>query len=242
MIVLKHLASIGLVAASSLGFTAVDMASGVAIGEAFHIKTGELLYTETHRKPSEYTHLVTYREATGNIFAEKTIHYVHSLLAPDFDQMNQRNGEVIKVKAVDKDNLSVTYKASYGQKEKTKPIEVTNRLIVDAGFDHYVRAHWDKLIKGETMKVAFLAPTRQITVPFRIVKTDCKDSDSSVSAICLLLSPNSWFFRLVVDPIYLVYDNESKNLQRYLGRGNISEKNGDYLTVDIHYRYETPLS
>ena len=52
------------------------------------------------------------------------------------------------------------------------------------------------------------------------------------------MSPDAWWLKLVVDPIYLAYDLNTQNLKRYLGRGNISETNGDYLSVDIHYQYQ----
>ncbi len=218
-------------------YAANELTSERAIGEAYDIKTGDLLYTETHQKPSKYVHLVTYREVTGDVFAEKSLNYANSFLMPSFEQKNQRNGEVISVVVSDKGDLNVTYKAAENRQPKTKNIEVKDRLILDAGFDHFVRLNWQSLTSGNTMKVDFLEPTRQMTVTFRIKKTDCKENE--VEAVCLLLSPNSWLLSAILDPIYLVYHAQSQKLQRYLGRGNISEKNGDYLSVDIRYRYES---
>jgi len=215
---------------------ALDKVDQLITGRAYDLNTGELLYTETHEKPSLKEHIVTYREASGEVFATKVIQYSYSPLVPDFYQTNKRNGEVIDVKTEENDRLIVNYQASESDKVKSKQININNRLIVDAGFDNFVRNYWNNLAKGDDLKVDFLAPTRQIVAPFKIVKASCKEGEDD--ALCLTMSPDAWWLKLVVDPIYLAYDLNTQNLKRYLGRGNISETNGDYLSVDIHYQYQ----
>lgn len=216
--------------------SAMDKVNPLVVGSAYDVNTGALLYTETHETRSLKEHIVTYREVSGEVFATKAIQYSHSFLVPNFYQMNKRNGEVIDVKAEANDLLLVNYQASENSKVKSKQIKMNNRLIVDAGFDNFVRNYWNNLAKGDDLSVDFLAPTRQIIAPFKIEKTSCKEEEKA--ALCLTMSPDAWWLKLVVDPIYLAYDLQTRNLKRYVGRGNISEKNGDYLTVDIHYQYE----
>jgi hypothetical protein len=216
--------------------SAMNKVNQLVVGSAYDVNTGALLYTETHEKPSLKEHIVTYREVSGDVFATKVIKYSYSLLIPDFYQMNKRNGEVIDVKTEANDLLLVNYQASNNSKVKSKQINISNRLIVDAGFDNFVRNYWNNLAKGDDLNVDFLAPTRQIIAPFKIEKTSCKEDEKN--ALCLTMSPDAWWLKLVVDPIYLAYDLKTRDLKRYVGRGNISEKDGDYATVDIHYQYE----
>ncbi|MCZ2721310.1 hypothetical protein O1D97_06530 [Marinomonas sp. 15G1-11] len=215
---------------------AVGTTDSIVIGSAYDVNTGDLLYTETHKRPSSSEHTVTYREVNGETFATKKLTYAYSSLVPSFYQVNERNGEVIEVTTSTNNTLTVNFKASESSKLKSKQVGITNRLIVDAGFDHFIHKYWDNLNRGDVLKIDFLAPTRQITAPFRIETTNCKTEDSH--SVCFMMSPDAWWISLVMEPIYLVYNNQTKRLSRYLGRGNISEKNGNYLTVDLRYRYQ----
>ena len=110
------------------------------------------------------------------------------------------------------------------------------RLVTDAGFDQFVRENWDVLVQGERQKVDFLVPSRLSIVPFRMEKVDCIDGVEN--ALCLSIETSAWWLRLLVNPVFLAYDLEHKYLLRFVGRANISDENGDYQTVDIHYEYQ----
>ncbi|GAA4649431.1 hypothetical protein GCM10023116_17050 [Kistimonas scapharcae] len=203
------------------------------IGRAYDLEGAVLLYTEEHLYPSPYRHTVTYREASGEVFAKKRLDYTHSFTVPDFRQENARNGEVIKVARMGSDKLEVTYQANDKQKPKQKRVAIESLMVVDAGFDHFVREHWETLRKGRSLTIAYLAPSRRQTVALRINEVPC----SSSSDVCFNIAPDSWLLGLVLDPIFLTYEKETKQLLRFRGRGNIADKKGDYQTVDIRYEY-----
>ncbi len=207
--------------------------AGSVTGRAYDLEGDVLLYTEEHLYPSEYRHTVTYREATGEVFAQKRLDYTHSFTVPDFRQENTRNGEVIEVVRTDSDKLEVTYQANDKQKPKQKQVTIEPLMVVDAGFDHFVREHWDPLRKGRSLTIAYLAPSRRQTVDLRIKEIECSSSDD----VCFEIAPDAWLLGLVLDPIFLTYEKEARQLLRFRGRGNIVDKNGDYQTVDIRYEY-----
>ncbi len=207
--------------------------SGSVTGRAYDLDGDVLLYTEEHLYSSQYQHTVTYREASGEVFAKKRLDYSHSFTVPDFRQENTRNGEVIEVVRTDSDKLEVTYQANDKQNPKQKRLAIESLMVVDAGFDHFVREHWETLRKGRSLTIAYLAPSRRQTVALRIKEITCSSSDD----VCFDIAPDSWLLSLVLDPIFLVYEEETKQLLRFRGRGNIADKKGDYQTVDIRYEY-----
>ncbi|OQX37196.1 MAG: hypothetical protein B0D91_07390 [Oceanospirillales bacterium LUC14_002_19_P2] len=207
--------------------------SGSVTGRAYDLDGDGLLYTEEHLYPSQYQHMVTYREASGEVFAKKRLDYSHSFTVPDFRQENARNGEVIEVVRTDSDKLEVTYQANDKQNPKQKRLAIESLMVVDAGFDHFVREHWETLRNGRSLTIAYLAPSRRQTVALRINEVQC----SSSSDVCFNIAPDAWLLGLVLEPIFLAYEGDTKRLRRFKGRGNIADKYGDYQTVDIRYEY-----
>jgi hypothetical protein len=206
-----------------------------AIGRAYDLETGQLLYTEEHRRTEANTHTVHYRDVEGHLFAQKTLDYQHSAIAPNVIQDNQRNGERIEIHYQSARVLAVNYRANTGAASKQASIDLDARLVVDAGFDQFVRQYWSVLHAGQRLKIDFLVPSRQFKAPFELSKIDCVTESAEI--LCLSIDPDAWWLRLAVDPITLAYDLETQNLLRFTGRGNISEADGRYLNVDIHYQY-----
>ena len=117
-----------------------------------------------------------------------------------------------------------------------KRIKVNEHLLVDAGFDRYVKMHWDKLLSNASMKIDYLVPSRLTTVGFEVGRVNCL-ANTRANAVCFAITPTSWFVSLAVDPITVAYDPDTRNLLRFNGRGNIASSDGKYQTVDIRYQY-----
>ncbi|MCW8354852.1 hypothetical protein N5P32_02540 [Marinomonas pontica] len=79
-----------------LGFANTAMAQ--IVGSAYSVKTGELLYRETHQQINDSAYSVEYSEPNGEVFAHKTLDFSQSKITPSFLQLNERNGERIDVK------------------------------------------------------------------------------------------------------------------------------------------------
>ncbi|WCN07866.1 hypothetical protein [Marinomonas mediterranea] len=205
-----------------------------AEGRALDPKTKVLLYTERHFFPAPQVHEVRYFEADGRLFATKKLDYAQSSNAPSFEQLNERQGEAISVKHTDK--IELQYRASSDAATKSATFNVSNKLVIDAGFDRYVREHWSELVNRKTHSVDYLVPSRQTTVEFKIKRRTCLDEQISES-VCFEVKPSAWWLSLLINPLYLAYDETTKRLVRFIGRGNIADKNGKYQTVDIYYQY-----
>ncbi|WP_257287412.1 hypothetical protein [Endozoicomonas sp. SESOKO2] len=207
------------------------------IGYAYHMGTQQLAYTEEHSFPDTFSHHVIYKEADGQVFARKTIDYSDSYIAPDIIQENQRNGELIKTEFIG-DAYKVSYKAGFGEGTEQSDITLSPDLVIDAGFDHYIRSSWDSLITEKETVIQYLIPSHQRKIDLRIKPVKCK-KDLKDTHICFNIAADSWLYRMLSSPLMLSYDKQSQKLKTFSGRSNISDKNGDYLDVTIRYHFHT---
>lgn len=205
------------------------------VGSAYSLKTGDLLYRETHQMLDDNSHKVEYSEPDGRVFANKTLDFSQSRITPSFSQVNERNGETIDVKQV-KDRLEVNYVENRTAQSEVGSIPLVAGIVVDAGFDGFVKQYWDTLKTGKQMDIEYLVPSQQTTFSFRVAKAECLDGTQD-GAMCFALSPISWFVKMAVDPIVVAYDPLDKRLLRFTGRANICDENGKYQSVDIQYHY-----
>lgn len=213
----------------------LSVASNAAVvGSAYDLKTGELIYTETHAYDAPY-HTVEYHDPKGALFATKLLDYRDSSHAPAFEQINQLRGEVIRTQ-VDGSTLTLSYQASSDTKVDNATFPITNNLIVDAGFDQYVKANWQQLSEGKPLEIDYLVPSRASVVPFSVGAVDCL-ARTPAQARCFAITPEAWWLRMIVDPIIIAYD-DTPRLLRFTGRGNIANQDGAYQSVDIFYQYE----
>lgn len=212
-------------------------------GKAINPETSDLLYVENHQAilndAGEYlSAYITYSNPTGEIFAEKTLDYTKNALAPDMMFHDKRSDERISVFLNKAENyLQVLIETNENRKlSKVKLSEPL--LVVDAGFDRLIDSRWNALRKDKELKFTFLAIMRAQLINFEAIEV--KANTNSVS---LELQPRNFFIDLLVDPILLEYELNTKRLLRFEGLTNIEKfKNGkrteeNYVArIDYTYR------
>lgn len=215
-------------------FSVADTSSTI-VGSAYSVETGTLLYRETHQKISDDIYKVEYSEPDGRAFANKTIDLSKSRITPSFSQLNERNGEKIDVTQTG-DQLQISYRENSTAKVEKESVKLSAGMVVDAGFDAFVKQYWDTLVTGKEMDIEYLVPSKQSTFSFRFSQITCVEGTEE-GAMCFALKPVSWFVKMAVDPIVVAYDPADKRLLRFTGRANICDEQGKYQTVDIQYHY-----
>ncbi|MBC53375.1 MAG: hypothetical protein CMQ34_06005 [Gammaproteobacteria bacterium] len=233
-----------------LGMTAATGAGAEAkpwaIGTAWSTDQSQVLYREVHfaEDPDlDLTTRVEYRRDNDEVFAEKDIDYSVSRTAPAIFQVDHRNnariitrhpnpepGPVVEleVRPFDSDNV------------QTDTFDYEDGMIIDAGFDPFVRQHWERLTDGRRLTTEFLVPARMDTVRISISKTDNADCNFPAQDLhCFVIKPAgllrvvSWF----VDPIYIAYDNASRRLLMFEGVSNLRDDAGEPRNALIHFEY-----
>ena len=211
------------------------------IGLAYDPDGKSLLYSEEHSYKNDYQHEVIYKEADGQVFAKKTVDYRRSFIAPAFQQTNSRNGEYIETRYNNDDTLEVIYRENKDQQQANENIDVNESLVIDAGFDHFIRDHWDELIEGKSKVINYLLPSHQQSIDLRIESIDCSsvllNGDDPNTINCWRVATDSWVFRILSAPLLLAYDKSTRHLLTFAGRSNICDSKGDYQDVVIRYQY-----
>ena len=216
-----------------------EITQGFSIGEAFSIDSKELLYRETHcQSEDRLKREVLYKNPKGKSIAYKTIDYRNGFSTPSF---KQTNFETLEETEVIVDNNIVTLSFTDSDREQTQKSFEKNRfsdlpVVIDAGFDAYIRDNWDSLISGEALQFQFPLATRAILIELQASASDCSyDAENNQ---CFKLEMSNWLYRVLASPIELGYDRKQKQLIRYRGLSNIEDENGKGLNVDIRYSYE----
>ena len=207
------------------------------VGEAFSMSSGELLYREFHSfSQDRLDHHVSYRTADDKPLAEKVIDYRFGESSPAFTQTSFDNRSLV---AINWDNSDLVMRYQAGAKpEKNYRVKTRQPLVIDAGFNNFVRKNWQRLLAGESVKLYYAAANRDQLLKLRIKISDC--FYPGATDVCFSINSANALLRLLVPDIELGYNQQTRQLSRFRGAGNILDKEGKALKVDIHYEY--PLS
>lgn len=214
-------------------------------GYAYSQDDKTLLYSEHHMMElNEQGKLirsqVLYYSSTGKLMAQKQLKYHANGYLPDFEYTNLFNRQGFKVRGNEKD-ISITTKQNDQVSEQSVGVINQRPMIVDAGFDVFMRENWKDLLAGEKKIVEFLSPTRAMFITFEIQRIDRasqKRLDNQI--VAFQLSPKNFIISLLVDPIDLEYHKKTGRIMSYQGLTNI-EKVDDpeqNYVADIEYVYE----
>lgn len=198
---------------------------------------GRLLYVESHLvrdygKLNE-TRVVMYRcSPRGPAFARKELRYGEVREEPEFTFVDARS------------NYSEgLFRTAQGprvfQQEGTRasrreaPVPKNIAIVSDAGFDEFVRKHWNELEAGKTVRFPFLIPSRLDYLTFKVKKNrEQRVEDEITSVIRLNLSGVlGWFLPY----IEVSYRKRDRVLMRYEGLTNIRDEKGQNLVALIDF-------
>ncbi|MBD8525833.1 hypothetical protein [Pseudomarimonas arenosa] len=212
-------------------------ASGIEYrGEARATDSGNLLYAEHHYLRTEggrpRERLVMYRCPSGEAFARKTVSYGEPPYAPSFRMDDARLGYAEGFSRGKAAGEALVQRAS-NQPAETDAISLGESLVVDAGFDEFVRSHWEELQAGKKVSLRFLVPSRLAAYGFKLQKTGEENLyGESASTFRLALSGLfGWF----ADAIDVSYRNSDRRLMRFVGLSNIRASADENLVADIQF-------
>jgi len=209
-----------------------QVSAQAVIGEAYDIKSKRLVYTEEHHFMEGDEHSVIYREPDGTVFAKKKIDYSRGVFTPSIKQHNQRMGEVIEINLSAAGYLQAQYqKSEHSQVEKAL-VSLSDIEVIDAGFNRFVKHHWDALQAGEIVFFEYFVPSRLKAITLQAESLPCAEKTS----VCIEIKPKKWLFSLLLKPILLQYSGQNKALEIFEGRSNIADSSGEYHRVKIEYR------
>ena len=129
---------------------------------------GDTLYTEHHRMQGECRagvfqptkHRVEYRDPdTSDTFANKELAFERSALMPVVDFSQPRFNERMDIRYREEKQVRIDWQTPEGGRERYS-VGIPETLVVDSGFDHFIRQQWQRLNQGDKAEFRFLGPTR----------------------------------------------------------------------------------
>ncbi|MGO1749840.1 MAG: hypothetical protein ACTHZR_06120 [Marinobacter sp.] len=206
---------------------------------------GKALYEEQHRiqgacdndifRPLK--HRVTYvhqAEEGDETFAEKELDYRQSDIRPTVNYQQPNFQESLKISYAGSKAVNVVWQPPSGDIKRSN-VDVSDNLVVDAGFDNMVRQNWDRVVSGEPVNFRFLAPTRGTDYAFILESAP----NHAVNADYVVqIRPDNFVLKFLVDPIILGYNNKGA-LTAYSGLTNVRENADQNYTATIRYVIST---
>lgn len=226
-----HVAALGLLALvpTVCAADAIRHIEGNAYATADH----RLLYRESHwiyRDGNEDVRLVLYRCPDGNPFARKQMQAHATPQAPDFTLEDGRSGYREGVRSI-RGGREVFVRDSGSAPERTAPLKMQPLPVIDAGFDAFVRMHWNELAQGANLDAPFVLPSRLGTLDFRISRQpDTQWNNHAVRVYRIGLA--SWV-GFALPHLEVRYDEVSRELRRFDGMANIRGDNGKNVNVQL---------
>lgn len=205
-------------------------------GAARDPASGRALYTESHYvfdagTPTE-SRIVLYRcPRDGRPFARKELRYDATRTAPSFDMQDARSGFAEGLERAS-GATKVYARAGAGAERRSAAVDEP-ALVADAGFDEFVRTHWDELQRGDSLRAPFLVPSLLESVDFRVRKASASGAGADrVSVIRLAVAgPLGWF----LSDIDVSYRDVDRRLVSYTGVTNIRDARGKMLNAIIDF-------
>lgn len=205
------------------------------LGTAYAKDGGAVVYREEHWLYSEggaQRRLVLYRCPSGQPFARKLMQAAGPASAPDFDYIDGRDGYREGVRE-EQGQREVYVQKNRQSPLKSEPLPAKADGVIDAGFDAYVREHWDGIAGKRGTQVPFLVPSRFTYMNLRI--DGASDSQADGEAVRhMRMSLDAWY-GFVAPSIDLTYTALDHRLRRFEGVSNVHDAQGRSQAVRIEF-------
>jgi hypothetical protein len=240
-----QLTALFLIFSSSFTFasTCDSISSADIVGTAYS-ENDEYLYCEYYSLDSDGNKLVQYADVDGNLIAEKKVTLGYSPQQPSVRQIDFRSGELRSAEVIYNNkipqNALLNYLKNEESEKRTFNVDITQDLVIDSGFDYAIRQSLQRIQQGEDVRFKFLSFTDGKSYSLIVHQTKlsrCRVDEADANHQCVKVKPANALARLLVKPIYLLYNMQENELLRFMGRVNITDDDGKSQWAMIDYQY-----
>lgn len=208
------------------------------VGYAYNDSNDNLLYTEEFTdRFVDGKHLETltdYFDPTHKKIAQRLLDFRKSKFAPDFKTEDLRSGYIEGAEIVgDKVRLFNRKNKNSGLQEKI--LSIPQPVVVDGGFNQFIKANWSALENGETITFHFAVPARLDYFTLRAVRVESTSTEMKVR-----VEPDRALLRWVAPPIIVQYAKDTRRIMSYEGQSNISDDEGNNFVMRLVYPKKGP--
>lgn len=210
---------------------------------AYDIKTGERIYSENHSEvwqngKHSYS-VVHYKDTAEKTIVKKIIYFSRSRTATTYKMEDLRTGLVEGVSRAG-NGFKLYFKKNKNDEMKSAVKTIPAPVVVDGGFDYFVRDNFDTLMAGRTLTGNFTVAHRLDYFPCRILKVK-EGTSNGRKTVTFRMEPVNIVIRTLAEPIYITYYTEAKRLFVYQGASNLEGPDGKNYRVRIVFGYSDKL-
>jgi hypothetical protein len=203
-------------------------------GTATARHTTRFLYGEEHymrfHEGRLASRVLLYTCGDGTPFARKTVDY-QELRAPDFAFEDASNGMREGVRS-EGGIRTMWFRANRFEPERSALVPKSAGLVIDAGFDEFIRNEWPSLLTGEPKPFSFLVPSRMEQMQFVVQHLEPLRDDANAERFRMkLVGVIGW----LVPGIDVAYDVKDRKILSYEGLSNLRDRAGDNFQVHINF-------
>ncbi len=204
-------------------------------GVAYDVDTAQIRYREEHwlfEDKGTPTRLVLYRCSNGQPFARKTMRYVDTPWTPEFEMIDNRDGYIEGARRTQNQWLVYVQRDASSARE-TATLPARPNTVIDAGFDDFVRIHWNELTDEHGMSAAFVMPERLAYLNVKL-QPAAKTVQNGVAAQQFRMSLAGWL-GAIAPSITLTYALTDQRLIEFVGLSNVRDARGKRQRVRIEF-------
>lgn len=207
---------------------------------AHALSDNRLLYIEKHEELWQDNHLtrsfVRYFSPDNKLLAEKKIDFSQSSTAPSFELHDLRDGYFEGAK-IEFGRIKLSARRDSQQALKEKLVSIPPPVVIDGGFDQFVKTNWNDIQQGKVVHFNFVAPIEQDFFAFSVQKK-AEVTFSNQDALVLEMRADSALVRMFVRPITLTYDRHDQSLLQFEGMTNLNNEKGKSYVARLVYPRE----
>ena len=175
---------------------------------------------------------VLYTCRDGTPFARKLVRYVDPF-APDFLLEEVGTGLREGIRS-DRAGRTVFFRGRTSDAEKSGPLPVVAGLVADAGFDEFVRSHWQQLLSNQALQMRFLVPSRLDDYGFQVQHLRSELYAGVRTEVFRLRLSGFWGWFLTGIDVY--YGAEDHLLVHYDGLSDLRDDAGDNFQAELTFK------
>jgi hypothetical protein len=208
-------------------------------GEASHVGSGEPAYREIH-EIGNTRHTVQYLDQDGHLLASKQLDYAQGYNTPLYELVDQRFNR--RTGSRWQDGQFIVYRQQGQHTPQQHKLAPAADLVIDAGFDHFIREQWQRLLDGEAVPFSFAVADPLVTLDMAMRAVPAGESaiaEQRDDYRYFVASSRNRLIGWAIPDIHVAYDAEQKLLRSYQGLSNITDARDKRQTVLIRYTYDT---
>lgn len=211
-------------------------------GYAYDLHSGAYAYTEVHEQQvvdGEWLGGSTrFYLPDGQLFGHKTLDFRQDPFVP-LMQLTLTRPEYYEAIAPAQDALRMELRSGPKRPLQQRRFDKPEACVADSGLHAYVRANFQTLMQGQTLRFRFAVPSDLAVFKFRIRRIDDTRFEGR-PAVRFRVEPDS-LLRWIADPMELTYQVEDMKVLEYRGTTNLRDpRSGRQYDVRISYASQPP--